>query len=207
MNARTSLKVVALLASLGITAGCGEVARQGRSPAQVVINSLQASPGEDDQFGGFLQSDVITRVDEDDPTSCSIFNDSGQVTMSIILKDPGTPAAAAAPSALNQVTFTRYRVVYKRTDRADGGVPGVDVPYPFESAATFTVPQNGQVSAAFNLVRQTAKLEAPLLALRNSPVLMSMIAEVTFVGRDQAGNDVMATGKIGITFGDFGASC
>jgi hypothetical protein len=207
VNATTSGKFVAILASLGIAAGCGEVARQGRSPAQVVINSLQASAGGEDDMGGFLSSDVITRVDEDDPTSCTIFNDAGQVTMSIILKDPGTPAAAASPSALNQVTFTRYRVVYKRTDRSDGGVPGVDVPYPFESAATFTVPQNGQVSAAFNLVRQTAKLEAPLLALRNSAVLMSMIAEITFVGRDQAGNDVMTTGKIGITFGDFGGAC
>ena len=206
MNA-TSLKFVAILACVGIGSGCGEVARQGRSPAQVVINALQAAPGNVQEFGGFLQSDVITRVDEDDPTSCSIFNDSGQVTMSIVLKDPGTPGAVSAPSALNQVTFTRYRVVYRRTDRADGGVPGVDVPHPFESAATFTVPQSGQVTAAFNLVRQTAKLEAPLLALRRSPVLMSMIADVTFVGRDQAGNDVMAMGSIGITFGDFGGAC
>jgi hypothetical protein len=203
----TSVKFVAILASAGLAAGCGEVARQGRSPAQVVINSLQASPGGDDELGAFLQSDVITRVDEDDPTSCTIFNDAGQVTMSIILKDPGTPEAAASPSAINQVTFNRYRVVYRRTDRADGGVPGVDVPFPFESAVTFTVPQSGQATAGFNLVRQTAKLEAPLMALRRGSVLMSMIADVMFMGRDQAGNDVVVTGSIGITFGDFGGAC
>ncbi len=105
------------------------------------------------------------------------------------------------------MTFTRYRVVYRRTDRADGGVPGTDVPFPFESAVTFTVPETGQATAGFNLVRQTAKLEAPLLALRRSAVLLSMIADVTFIGRDLAGNDVIATGSIGITFGDFGGGC
>ena len=206
MNA-TSFKLAVILACAAIGSGCGEVARQGRSPSQIVINSLQAAPGGAQTFSGVLQSDVITRAQEDDPASCTIFNDSGQVTMSIVLKDQGTPATASTPTPLNQVTFTRYRVVYRRTDRADGGVPGTDVPFPFESAVTFTVPETGQATAGFNLVRQTAKLEAPLLALRRSAVLLSMIADVTFIGRDLAGNDVIATGSIGITFGDFGGGC
>ena len=201
-----SMTLVAALACAGLGSGCGDLARQGRSPSQVVINSLQAAPGgEDGDMGGFLQSDVITRVNEDDPTSCTIFNDVGEVTMSIVLKDPGVPGTPAQPSALNQVTFTRYRVVYRRTDGRNA--PGVDVPYAFESSATFTVPEEGQVTAGFNLVRQTAKLEAPLMALRRSAVLISLIADVTFIGRDQAGNDVTATGSVGITFGDFGPSC
>ena len=53
----------------------------------------------------------------------------------------GTPATAAAPTPLNQVTFTRYRVVYRRTDGRNA--PGVDVPFPFDSAVTFTVPRDG----------------------------------------------------------------
>ena len=206
MNA-TSFKLAVILACAGIVSGCGEVARQGRSPSQIVINNLQASAGGAQTLSGVLQSDVITRAQEDDPASCTIFNDSGQVTMSIVLKDQGTPATAASPTPLNQVTFTRYRVVYRRTDRTDGGVPGTDVPFPFESAVTFTVPETGQATAGFNLVRQTAKLEAPLMALRRGSVLLSMIADVTFMGRDLAGNDVMATGSIGITFGDFGGGC
>jgi len=200
----TSLKFVVILAAVGVGSGCGDMARQGRSPSQVVINSLQASAAGGD-LGAFLQSDVITMAEEDDPTSCTVFNDVGQVTMSIILKDQGTPGAVASPSPLNQVTFTRYRVEYRRTDGR--GQPGIDVPYPYESAATFTVPASGQVTAGFNLVRQTAKLEAPLLALRRGSVLLSMIADVTFYGRDQAGNDVATTGSIGITFGDFGGGC
>jgi hypothetical protein len=201
-----SVTLVAVMACAGLGSGCGDLARQGRSPAQVVVNTFEAAAGGgDDEFSGFLQSDVITRVEEDDPTSCSVFNDPAQVTMSLILKDPGIPGTPAQPSALNQVTFTRYRVVYRRTDGRN--TPGTDVPYPFESAATFTVPEAGQVTGGFNLVRQTAKLEAPLLALRRSFVLITLIADVTFFGRDQAGNDVTAAGSIGITFGDFGPSC
>jgi hypothetical protein len=198
-----TLVAAAALASVG--AGCGDLVRQGRAPVQVVINSLEASAGGEDDFGGFLQSDVITRVEDDDPSSCTIFNDVGQVTMSLVLKDPGQPGTAGAPSALNQVTFTRYRVVYRRTDNRN--TPGVDVPFPLDSAATFTVPESGQVTASFNLVRQTAKLEAPLLALRRSSVLITLIADIEFYGRDQAGNNITAAGSIGITFGDFGGAC
>jgi hypothetical protein len=201
----TTLKFVAVLACAGLGSACGELAQQGRAPVQVVINSLQASSGGDNQFGGFLQSDVVTMVDDDDPSSCTVLNDVGQVSMSLVLKDPGTVTAPSAPSALNRVTFDRVRVEYRRTDGRRQ--PGVDVPFPFESAATFTVPESGEVTAGFNLVRQTAKLEAPLMALRGGFVLLSMIADVTFVGRDQTGNDVTATGSIGVTFGDFGGGC
>ncbi len=201
----TSRQIAAVLALAGLGAGCGDLARLGRSPVQVVINSLEASPGGEDEFGGFLQSDVITRVEEDDPSSCTIFNDLGQVTMSLVLKDPGQAGTAAAPSALNQVTFTSYRVRYRRTDGRN--VEGTDVPFGFSSGVTFTVPESGQITAAFNLVRQTAKLEAPLLALRRSAVLITLIADIEFFGRDQAGNDVNAAGSIGVTFGDFGGSC
>jgi hypothetical protein len=48
-----------------------------------------------------------------------------------------------------------------------------------------------------------AKLEAPLGALAQSLVIISTIADVTFFGRDQAGNEVSATGSIGVQFGDF----
>jgi hypothetical protein len=53
-------------------------------------------------------------------------------------------------------------------------------------------------------VRHTAKQEPPLVALRSNGVNLNTIAEVTFYGRDQAGNEVSVTGQIGIVFGNFG---
>jgi hypothetical protein len=173
---------------------------------QLVITSLEAASGaEPEAFGGTLLSDVVTLVQRtvngqpaDVPT---VFNDLGEVTMALILKDPGQPGTTAAPSAINQVTISRYRVVYRRADGRN--TPGIDVPFPFDSGVTFTVPANGTVTAGFQLVRHTAKGEAPLATLAFNPDVISTLAEVTFYGRDQAGNDVAATGTIGVDFGNF----
>lgn len=198
----------AVLACAALASGCGDLARQGRSPAQVVINSLEAASGaQPGEMGGTLRSDVITLVTKPAPCSTTTpcpttFNDIGSVTMSLVLKDPGVPGTPSAPSALNQVTFTRYRVAYRRSDGRN--TPGVDVPHPIDSGMTFTVPPEGQVTVGFEIVRHLAKEEAPLRALANSAVIISTIAEVTFFGRDQAGNDITATATIGINFGNFG---
>ncbi len=97
-------------------AGCGDVVRQGRAPVQLVITALQAAAGADpEEFGGTLLSDVLTFVERSvggqQTQVATIFNDLGSVTMSLLLKDPGQPGTTVAPSAINQVTVTRYRVV------------------------------------------------------------------------------------------------
>ena len=50
-----------LAAACALSVGCGDVVRQGRAPVQLVIRALEAAPGaEPEQFGGKLQSDVVT---------------------------------------------------------------------------------------------------------------------------------------------------
>jgi hypothetical protein len=68
---------------------------------------------------------------------------------------------------------------------------------------TFTVPTEGTIEAGFEIVRHTAKQEAPLAALMRNPDVISTLADVTFYGRDQAGNDISVTGTMGINFGNF----
>lgn len=204
----SQVKVVAVAALTMLMTSCGEYVRQGRSPSQVVIQSLSAASGATpDQFGGALSSDVLTLRTTPAPCTttdpcATIFGDSGQVQMALVLKDPGQPGLPSTPSALNAVTFTRYRVTYRRSDGRNQ--PGVDVPFPFDSALTFTVPVEGSVTAGFSLVRVVAKTEAPLAALVIGSNFISTIAEVSFFGRDLAGNDVSATGSIGVSFGNFG---
>ena len=179
----------------GVTAGCGEFIRQDRSPVTLVIDALEASPGSatTPTFSGTLQSDVLTRG--------GIISDSGRVTMRLIMKDVLTAA-----TAVNAVTITRYRVTFRRSDGRN--TPGVEVPHPFDSAITFTVAAGTTSVRSFELIRHIAKLEAPLLGLRDQNnnvnwTIISTIADVTFFGRDQAGNEVSASGTIGIQFGDF----
>ena len=202
-----SWRVLAAAAVVAASTGCGNMATDSRSPVQLTISSLSAASGATpDDFGAVLHSDVITNVDTtvngvqvEVPT---IFADNGSVELTLIMKDPGSnPANPASPSALNSVTITRYRVVYRRTDGHN--TPGVDVPFPFDSAVTVTVPAGG-ASTGFLLVRTSAKQEAPLRTLVNNPDIISAIADVTFYGRDQTGNDVSVTGSIGVDFGNFG---
>lgn len=198
----TAVTVVAALAA----SACGR-SDLGRSPSQLVIDNLEGASGaRPDAFGGTLSSDVITNVRRtvngqqiEVPT---IFNDLGRARFRILLRDAGTPGSPTSPTGINAITLNRYRVTYRRTDGRN--TPGVDVPYGFDSAITITVPASGDVTTAFELVRNIAKSEAPLATLVTNPTIISTIAEVTFYGADQAGNEVMATGSIGVSFGNFG---
>ena len=192
MRAMSIKLPLACIAGLAVmTAGCGEFLRQDQTSSILVIDSLLAASGAEDTltFTGTLQSDVVT--------AGSVFSDPGQVTMRVISKDLGSPVRPT-----NTVTITRYLVKFRRSDGRN--TPGVDVPQPFDSAVTFTVASASTgVTHGFELIRHVAKLEAPLLALENNPVIISTVADITFVGRDQAGRELSATGSIGVQFGNF----
>jgi hypothetical protein len=199
-NVITGAAVVA--ASIGMS-GCGEFVRESRSPSQIVLVSLEAASGaEPDTFGSMLHSDVETIVLVDEVPIPTIFSDPAEATFRLRLRDPGIPGLAAAPSLINEVTINRYRVVYRRTDGRN--TPGVDVPQPIDSAVSMTIPSDGTATVGFEIVRHVAKQEAPLRALRFAETIISTIAEVTFYGRDGAGNEVSVSGNIGINFGNFG---
>ncbi len=127
-------RVVVLAALAAATASCGDVVRQGRAPVFLVIDRLEASRGgaTTGEFGGTLFSDVITNVITPEPCAATnpcptVFGDSGRVTLRIVPKDIGSPTAPTEPTSNNEVTITRYRVVYIRADGRN--TQGVDVPY------------------------------------------------------------------------------
>jgi hypothetical protein len=203
---RTAL-VVGMAGAAVLGAGCGDFVRQGQGPMLAIVTQLQGASGaEPTLFGGTLGSDVLTLVEREingvKTMVPTVFTDLGRVTITVNLKDQGSTATPARPTAVNLVTFTRYRVVYVRADGRN--TPGVDVPYPFDSSATFTAAVGSPGTTGFEIVRITAKSEAPLRSLITNSTFINTIAEVTFYGQDAAGNDVSATGSIGITFGNFG---
>ncbi|MGE3276112.1 MAG: hypothetical protein AB7O67_13440 [Vicinamibacterales bacterium] len=197
------------LAALVATAGCGDVARTGRAPSFLIIDSLTAASGATpNDFGSVLFSDVQTLVDQQISGQTvrvpTIFSDSGRASLRLGLKNPGTDLNPNQPSTINQITLTRYRVTFQRADGRN--TPGVDVPYGFDGGATVTVGGSSTVTIGFDIVRHQMKEEPPLRNLVNSggANLISTIATVTFYGRDQAGNDVSVEGQITVNFGDFG---
>ena len=184
-------------AALALSAGsCSKTVREGRSPAYLIVNQLEAASGADDEkFSNLLASDVVTNG--------TVFEDAGRVTFALGLKNIGSPSQPTSPTTNNFITVTRYHVDFRRSDGRNA--PGVDVPYAFDGAGTVTVGDSG-ASLIFALVRAQAKVEAPLKSLvgAGGAGLISTIADVTFYGRDQTGNYVQATASISVNFADWG---
>jgi hypothetical protein len=175
----------ALAAAAVACVSCGDVVRDGRSASFLIIDEMSSDKG------NYVQSDVIT--------DGSVFNDLVEVALRLAPKNviPGD----LAPGTNNAVTVNRYRVTYRRTDGRN--TPGVDVPYGFDGAATVTIPANGTASLSIEVVRHVAKIDSPLVQLVANPTIISTIAEITFYGRDQVGNDISAIGLIQVNFGNF----
>jgi hypothetical protein len=183
---------------------CGDVVRQGRSPVYLVIDSLQAAPGNrPTQFSSALLSDVETIVTSGGLCTttnpcATIYNDFGQA---IFHAPPKDVSNVTGPTTNNEVTINRFHVTYRRADGRN--TPGVDVPYGFDGAATGTVPAAGSLTLAFELVRHVAKEEAPLVQLRANRAIITTLADVTFYGSDRVGNAITVTGTVQVNFGNF----
>lgn len=203
------VKSYVFVAAMAVSAAsCGSVVRDGRSPVYMVIEQLTGSRGATTPgaYGGTLLSDVVTNVTSGGSCSTTnpcptIFNDLGRVVLRMQPKDIGV-VTTPAPSPNNEITVTRYRVTYRRSDGRN--TPGVDVPYAFDGAATGTIPSGGSLTLDFELVRHIAKEEPPLRQLASNPTIIATIAEISFFGRDQVGNEVTVTGQMLIQFGNFG---
>src|SRR5688572_11139008 len=194
--------VIAGAAAMALMAGsvsCGDVVRQGKAPVIVVVDSMQAASGADPgNMGAFLLSDVETLVDQ----LPVIFNDVAQATMRLIPKDAGTGAVNLNPTPWNAVTITRYRITFLRADGRN--TPGVDVPFAVDGAVTATLTPSPTV-VPFEMVRHQQKLEQPLRSLASfgGRLFITTIADITFYGADQMGNEVQAKATMNVSFSDY----
>jgi hypothetical protein len=182
-----------LALSLFAFSGCGDLVREGTGSAYLIVKSIEAASGaEPNDFGGNLLSDVVTNVDGT-PT---YFNDLARTTFNLQMKDILT-----SPTPNNFITLTRYHVEFIRADGRN--IQGVDVPYAFDGGITATV-NAADTAVSVTIVRNQAKLEAPLANLSRNLVILSTIARITFYGHDQTGREASATAQISVDFANFG---
>jgi len=176
MRLRSVIGLVSLAAAVAQTASCGDVVRTGRAPVVLSVTGLKPS----------LVTSSVTSLSDDQVVA----------TLAVTMKDVSL-TTPATPTANNNVTITEYQVVYRRTDGRS--TQGTDVPFAFSGAATLQIVPNASGDLTFELVRQVAKQEGPLAQITDSNVV-TMIADVTFFGRDQVGNELSATGSMTINF-------
>jgi hypothetical protein len=193
----------------GLLTSCADLARTGSGPSFLIMESLTGTAGGEGTAASFLLSDVVSTTDVTvggvTTQTAGVINDTGQAVIRAEMKNQLSPTA---PSALNSITISRYHIRYTRSDGRNQ--QGVDVPYAFDGAATLTIPIGTSGSIAFDWVRHQAKLEAPLITMRDSSggtrgglLFLDVIAEITFYGADQAGNEVSVSGLMNIRFSDF----
>ena len=185
-------------------AGCGgEMLRTGRSPVYLTVDSVTTTNGASNESGTLLRSDVITLVKKtvngQEVRIPTIFDDIAEVLLRVTPKNE-----TVVTTALNAVTIDRYRINFRRADGR--GTPGVDVPYGWDGATSLTIQAGGTGSVSFELVRHVSKEEPPLktLAGNGGQQYIYTIAEITFFGHDQNGNEVTATAFVDVAFSDFG---
>jgi hypothetical protein len=204
------IRILGVVALAVATVSCGNVVRDSKAPVFLVVDSLSGIRG-NTTLGtpsAVLTSDVLTLVTSGGVCSVAspcptVFGDPGQAVMHISPKDIGSNAGnPTTPSSNNQVTLTRYHVAYRRADGRN--TPGVDVPFGFDGAVTVTIPSSGSSTFGFELVRNVAKQESPLVQLVSSREIMTVLADVTFFGSDLVGNAISASGTMQIDFGNFG---
>ena len=206
MSTHTLLAMVPRLlmaAAVMASVSCGgDMLRTGRAPVYLVVASMQAGTGT--TASSVLRSDVqvitSTTVNGATVKVASVTDDLATATLRVEQKNT---TETGTVSSLNAITITRYHVEYRRADGRN--TPGVDVPYGFDGGAAVTISPGSEGSVAFQIVRHQGKLEPPLMNLGSlgGQVLISTIAEVTFYGRDQNGNEVSVVAYMDVVFGDF----
>ena len=186
--------LAATICGLSITS-CADLARTGRGPAYLIMERVEGASGgatSSSTFTASLESDVLV--------GGLAYRDIGRASIRAEMKNS---LSTTAPTAISAITINRYRVRYRRTDGQNR--EGIDVPYGFDGGTTVTIAAGSSGTVQFDLVRAQSKLEAPLrnLASGGGLLIISTIAEVTFYGSDQAGNEVSISGTIDVRFADF----
>jgi len=183
---------LALLAASIFLPACNPLEDESRSNSILVVENMSAK----DMSGadaGFLQSDVVK-------TDYTITADIAKATLSARLMDP---APLLGTSQYNDIIVTRYVVSFSRTDGRNR--PGADVPFSFEGSLSTLIRVDSTESVSFVIVREAAKLEAPLLNLRDSAYgdILNMTAKIEFYGHDLTNRAVKATGYLTCYFANY----
>jgi len=189
------LKVSLGLAAAFLLLSCNALENKTQSASILVVENLLGTNLDGDEVN-YLQSDVLIQ----DPTSGAetIAADSAVATFRVSLLDP-TPGMPS--SVYNDVLLNRYVVTFSQPNGSN--VEGRDVPFSFEGSMSSLVRVGTSIDVAFIIVREVAKLEPPLVNLRDAMDVLQVRAKVDFYGKDMAGKSVQATGNLTIFFANY----
>jgi hypothetical protein len=170
-----------------LLSGCGvpDYVSSNTASVNLLIAGISPQP---------LQSDVL----EDNGVEA----DNANVAIAVRFKNQATNVTITVP---NHVLVERYEVNYVRSDGR--GVEGLDVPFRISGNLTWEedVKTSGTSSYSLEVVRAQAKLEPPLMNLRNGggALIITAFAQIRLYGRTVSGEPVEASASLQIDFADW----
>jgi len=175
---------------------CNAIEGDTRSASTLIIK-LISDP--DDTGKTVINSDVC--VLDSETGQCTIYEDLASVEIQNMPLNPGTSGDDL--SYYYDVTLKKYKVEFTRPDGKN--TEGINVPHSFVGSINVTIPINSSVSFSFVIVPVRVKLEPPLTRLvgGEGEQVIETIANITFYGEDNAGNQMEVKGNIDVYFADW----
>ncbi len=192
-----SWKIGTTLLALILLLACNPIEDDSKSDSLLIVERITGVDTEGNEVD-FLNSDVI-KINSDTRASY-VTADVAKATLRAALLDP---APLMGASIYNDILVTRYVVNYTRSDGKN--TPGVDVPYSIEGSLSALVRIDQTTDVSFIVVRETAKLEPPLvnLAIGRADGVIVATAKIDFYGEDMTKRKVKATGYLTIEFANY----
>jgi len=183
----STLKILAVAAGFLVFGACNTATKNAGSSSLLTVDSLTGTTM-DGTPGMILESDVSTTT-ADSATAA--------LTASLI-----NPSGGDGPSQYNNVTLTGYTIDFTLPDGT--GTAGTDVPNSVEGVCSTLLIEIGKtVSVTFAAVPAELKSAAPHPGWVGSTTEHTIIAHVTFIGRDGSNHEVKTTGQLTIVFSDY----
>ena len=196
-KAKQALKITATLTLIFFFLSCNSVVKNTQSDTMLIVTNITGKDIEDNEVN-FLQSDVV----QVDPDTNQLYVTADSATATLTAKSL-EPEPTLGTSNYSNILVTSYTVSYTRSDGKNR--EGIDVPYSFSASLSVLVEVDATVDVPFIIVRESAKLEPPLINLREGrgEGPLTVQAKVDFYGHDMANHKVKATGYLTIFFANY----
>lgn len=196
-KAKQALKITATLTLIFFFLSCNSVVKNTQSDTMLIVTNITGKDIEDNDVN-FLQSDVV----QVDPDTSQLYVTADSATATLTAKSL-EPEPAMGTSTYSNILVNSYTVSYTRSDGKNR--EGIDVPYSFSGSLSVLVEIDATVTVPFIIVRESAKLEPPLINLREGrgEGPLTVQAKVDFYGHDMANHKVKATGYLTIFFANY----
>lgn len=186
------LKILAILPCILLLVSC-QISDENQSDSVLLVTAVSGHTDAGDA-ADFLQSDVF-----DNPPGTYVA-DIVSATLEAKLKEP--EIIGAGPSYQNRIFIHTYEVRYTFVDSNISPIPSPSTPATFQGRLSVGIDVDSSVSVEFVIVREQAKLAAPLTQVTGLD-LLQVVAQITFYGEDIAGHPVQATAYLTIYFADY----